>query len=154
MTEDSTLTTSGKLNVVDPDAGQAVFVAQNVATTYGQFIIGTGGTWTYTLNNDNPAVQALGAGQTLTETHEVRTADGTTANVVITINGTNDVPTLGTGVASVTEDVAVSNGQLVTSGVVSISDIDGGQNSFQPTAVFNGTGSALGTLVFNTDGTY
>ncbi|MFC7205740.1 retention module-containing protein [Comamonas endophytica] len=154
VTEDSTLTTSGKLNVVDPDAGQAVFVAQNVATTYGQFIIGTGGTWTYTLNNDNPAVQALGAGQTLTETHEVRTADGTTANVVITINGTNDVPTLGTGVASVTEDVAVSNGQLVTSGVVSISDIDGGQNSFQPTAVFNGTGSALGTLVFNTDGTY
>ncbi|WP_315127007.1 VCBS domain-containing protein, partial [Comamonas antarctica] len=154
VTEDGTLTTGGKLDVVDPDAGQAVFVAQNVTTTYGQFTIGSNGTWTYTLNNANPAVQALGAGQTLTETREVSTADGTKANVVITINGTNDVPTLGTGVAAVTEDVGVVGGRLVTSGSVSIADTDTGESSFKAGAVYNGTGTALGTLVFNTDGTY
>ncbi|MET1115675.1 MAG: retention module-containing protein, partial [Comamonas sp.] len=155
VTEDGVLTTGGKLNVTDPDAGQAVFVAQsNVPTSYGQFTIGTDGTWSYQLNNDNPAVQSLGAGQTLTETRVVSTADGTTANVVITINGTNDVPTLGASVAAVTEDVGVTNGQLSTSGAVTIADVDGGDNSFRPAAVFNGTGAALGTLVFNTNGTY
>jgi len=154
VTEDGVLTTGGKLNVTDPDAGQAVFVAQNVPTTYGQFTIGTDGTWSYQLNNSNPDVQALGTGQTLTETRTVTTADGTTANVVITINGTNDIPTLGNSVAEVTEDVAVANGLLSTSGAVTISDIDAGDNSFRPAAVFNGTGAALGTLVFNTNGTY
>ena len=155
VVEDGQLIAGGKLNVVDPDAGQAVFVAQNnVPTNYGNFTIGTDGTWSYNLDNNNPAVQALGAGQTLTETRTVVTADGTTANVVITINGTNDLPVLGSSVAAVTEDVNVVGGQLSTSGAVTISDIDSGDNSFQSTAVFNGTGSALGTLVFNTNGTY
>ncbi|MEG1767455.1 MAG: VCBS domain-containing protein [Comamonas sp.] len=153
--EDGQLTAGGKLDVTDPDAGQAVFVTQtNVPTTHGQFSIDASGNWTYTLNNNDPAVQALGFGQTLTETREVTTADGTTANVVITINGTNDVPTLVAGVSAVTEDVNVSNGKLSTSGAVTISDVDTGENSFQPTAVFNGSGTALGTLVFNTNGTY
>ena len=82
--------------MTDPDAGQAVFVPQtNAATTYGTFSITAAGAWTYQLNNANQAVQALGAGQTLTETREVTTADGTKSTVVITINGTNDIPVLG-----------------------------------------------------------
>ncbi|WP_200844117.1 VCBS domain-containing protein, partial [Pantoea sp. 18069] len=37
VTEDGQLTAGGKLDVTDPDAGQAVFVVQsNVSTTYGQ----------------------------------------------------------------------------------------------------------------------
>ncbi|MBS7778316.1 VCBS domain-containing protein, partial [Acidovorax sp. CCYZU-2555] len=100
--------------------------------------------------------QALGAGQTLTETREVVTADGTKSNVVITINGTNDVPTLGTGVAAVTEDVNVVGGKLSTSGTVTISDVDAGESSFKAGAAFTSTTGAaqLGTLVFNTDGSY
>ncbi|WP_159918245.1 retention module-containing protein, partial [Pantoea sp. 18069] len=157
VTEDGQLTAGGKLDVTDPDAGQAVFVVQsNVSTTYGQFTIGTDGTWTYTLDNANLAVQALGAGQTLTETREVVTADGTKASVVITINGTNDVPTLSTGVAAVTEDVGVVGGKLVTSGSVTIADVDTGESSFQAGATFTSStgGAQLGALVFNTDGSY
>ena len=38
-----------------------------------------GGVWTYTLDNSNAAVQALNAGQTLTDTFTVTTVDGTAA---------------------------------------------------------------------------
>ncbi|WP_235033896.1 VCBS domain-containing protein [Pantoea sp. 18069] len=121
VTEDGQLVAGGKLDVTDPDAGEAVFVAQsNVSTTYGQFTIGTDGTWTYTLDNANTAVQALGAGQTLTETREVVTADGTKANVVITINGTNDVPVIsGAATGVVTED-----GTTAIAGQLTRTDVD------------------------------
>ncbi|MFT3956298.1 MAG: VCBS domain-containing protein [Piscinibacter sp.] len=55
--------------MTDVDAGQASFQAQaSTAGTYGTFTLGTSGAWTYTAANSNPAIQALGAGQTLTET--------------------------------------------------------------------------------------
>ncbi|MBS1210990.1 MAG: hypothetical protein H6R19_3388, partial [Proteobacteria bacterium] len=64
--EDVTPTTSGQLSVTDVDAGQASFVAQtNVAGAHGTFSIDSTGKWTYTLDNTDPAVQALGEGQSL-----------------------------------------------------------------------------------------
>ncbi|WP_454668566.1 VCBS domain-containing protein [Achromobacter kerstersii] len=115
VTEDVTLTTGGKLEVTDPDAGQAVFQTQtNAAGQHGTFSIDANGKWTYTLTNNDPAVQGLGAGKTLTETFTVTTADGTTGQVVVTIVGTNDIPTIsGAATGAVTEDVATTiNGQL------------------------------------------
>ncbi|WP_342710725.1 VCBS domain-containing protein [Bradyrhizobium sp. B124] len=59
---------------------------------------GTGGTgsWNYSVNNS--AIQFLGAGQSIQETYQVKVDDGhggtATQNVVVTINGTNDAPTL------------------------------------------------------------
>ena len=41
-----------------------------------------GGTWTYTLNDNNAAVQALNVGGTLTDSFTVTTADGTAQLVV------------------------------------------------------------------------
>src|SRR5690606_15765422 len=73
--EDVTLTTSGKLDVTDPDAGQAVFVAQtNAPGEYGSFSVDANGNWSFALNNGGDKVQALGAGETLTETFTVTTA--------------------------------------------------------------------------------
>ncbi|CAB3698307.1 VCBS domain-containing protein [Achromobacter kerstersii] len=115
VTEDVTLTTGGKLEVTDPDAGQAVFQTQtNAAGQHGTFSIDANGKWAYTLTNNDPAVQGLGAGKTLTETFTVTTADGTTGQVVVTIVGTNDIPTIsGAATGAVTEDVATTiNGQL------------------------------------------
>jgi Ca2+-binding RTX toxin-like protein len=49
------------------------------------------GVWTYTLNNSNAAVQALGENQHLTDTFTVHTVDGTAQ--IITVNVTdNDDP--------------------------------------------------------------
>ncbi|KNY10793.1 hypothetical protein AKG08_13705, partial [Achromobacter piechaudii] len=121
VVEDDKLSVGGKLEVTDPDAGQAVFQVQtNTPTAHGAFSIDANGNWTYNLTNNDPAVQGLGAGKTLTETITVTTADGTTGQVVVTIVGTNDVPVLtGKADGAVTED-----GSLVATGKLDVTDVD------------------------------
>ncbi|SAI71920.1 hemolysin [Bordetella ansorpii] len=134
--EDGTLTAAGKLDVADPDAGQAVFQAQTgTQGAHGTFAIDANGNWTYALNNADPAVQALGAGKTLTETFPVKSADGTTSQVTVTIQGTNDAPKLsGDVTGTVTEDgVKTANGTLTGA------DIDTGDKM-----TYSVTGNAKG----------
>jgi VCBS repeat-containing protein len=99
VTEDGTLSAFGFLAISDVDVntingiGEARFQLQtNVTTTFGTFnlIHAASGAWTYTLDNANAAVQALNAGETLTDTIAVRAFDGTTSNVLVTINGANE----------------------------------------------------------------
>ncbi|MFP5418618.1 MAG: retention module-containing protein, partial [Gammaproteobacteria bacterium] len=147
VTEDSVLSTSGTLTITDADSGQASFVAQpSTSGAYGTFTLGTDGAWTYALDNANATVQALGAGQTLTETFTVSSIDGTSSTVTVTINGTNDAAVISSGTGSVTED-----GSLTTAGTLSISDTDAGQASFvaQPS-----TSGAYGTFTLGTDGAW
>ncbi|MFJ1303048.1 VCBS domain-containing protein, partial [Pseudomonadota bacterium AL_CKDN230030165-1A_HGKHYDSX7] len=118
--EDGQLVTNGKLDIVDPDAGQAVFQAQpGTAGAYGTFSVDANGNWTYNLDNANKTVQALGADRSLTETFTVRSADGSTHDITVTIQGTNDAPKLsGEVTGSVTEDgVKTASGQLTTTDV-------------------------------------
>ncbi|NMK50640.1 VCBS domain-containing protein, partial [Achromobacter sp. Bel] len=121
VTEDVKLSVGGQLTVTDPDAGEAVFKPQtDAAGQHGTFSIDADGKWTYNLTNNDPAVQGLGAGKTLTETFTVTTADGTTGQVVVTIVGTNDIPVLtGKADGSVTED-----GTLVATGKLDVADVD------------------------------
>jgi VCBS repeat-containing protein len=147
ITEDSVLSTSGSLTISDADAGQASFVAQaSTAGAYGSFTLGTNGAWTYSLDNANPAVQALGAGQTLSETFTVSSLDGTTSSVTVTVNGTNDAAVISSGTGAVTEDAVLS-----TSGTLTISDTDAGQASFiaQPA-----TSGAYGNFTLGTNGAW
>ncbi|RWX52650.1 VCBS domain-containing protein, partial [Photobacterium chitinilyticum] len=90
--EDTILTTGGKLDVVDPDAGEAVFDAKTVTDgNFGTFKIGTDGTWSYALNNGSAEVQALTeASDPLNREFTVTTADGTEHTVTVTINGSDD----------------------------------------------------------------
>ncbi|WP_172205241.1 retention module-containing protein, partial [Niveibacterium sp. COAC-50] len=142
--EDVTLTTGGQLLVSDVDAGQAVFQPQTaVAGAHGSFSIDTAGNWTYTLNNADPAVQALGEGQSLpSEVFTVKSADGTTSTVTVAITGTNDgavitPATPGADAGAVKEDVT-----LTTGGQLLVSDVDAGQAVFQSqTAVAGAHGS-------------
>ncbi|MFC7537235.1 VCBS domain-containing protein, partial [Sphingomonas sp. GCM10030256] len=112
------------------------------------------GTWSYALDNGLAAIQQLPAGETLTDTLTVASKDGTaTQQIVVTITGTNDAAVIGDStVASVTEDVAVSNGNLVASGSISISDADQNQGAFQ-TTVTGGQGN-LGSLTLAANGSY
>ncbi|MBB1624923.1 hypothetical protein A9974_06695 [Achromobacter sp. UMC71] len=119
--EDEVSTANGKLNVVDPDDGQSFFVAvADRAGVYGTFSIDANGNWVYSLNQTDPRVQALAAGESLKETFTVTTADGTTGTVTITINGTNDAPTI-TGQAA--GDVAEDGAREVT-GQLTKHDVD------------------------------
>ena len=67
--------------------------------------------WTYTLDNSNAAVQALNAGDTLTDSFTVTTVDGTAQVVTITITGANDAAVIsGDTTGDVTEAGGVNNG--------------------------------------------
>ncbi|WP_172203783.1 S-layer family protein, partial [Niveibacterium sp. COAC-50] len=159
MTEDVAvtsgyLTASGSLAVSDVDSGEAVFqTPATLAGTYGTFTFNTTtGAWTYAANNSQAAIQSLGAGQSLTDSITVKSADGTASQVIsVTINGANDVAMIqGPATGSVTEAGGVNNataGTPTTSGNLIISDTDAGQSSFLAPASLAGT---YGNFTFNT----
>ena len=76
-----------------------------MAGTYGTLTIAANGTYSYALNNSNPAVQGLGLNdngtpKTLSETFYLMVKDGGNAfdikPLAVTINGTNDAPEVAT----------------------------------------------------------
>ncbi len=139
---DAPVTLGGKLDVTDVD-GPASFQAQsNVVGLHGTFNLGTDGTWTYVANS---AFNELKVGDQLTDTFTVKAADGTSASVTVTINGTNDAPVASADVAS-TEENTVLNGQ-----VPAASDVDGTVVSYQ---LATDVAQGKGTLTFNANGSY
>ncbi|QJB57170.1 VCBS domain-containing protein [Pseudodesulfovibrio sp. zrk46] len=93
---ETTLTTSGKLDIADADDGEANFsTSVDQGDNLGSLTIDADGNWDYSVNNNLDAVQQLGVGDTLTETFVVSSQDGTASHTVtVTINGTNDAPTI------------------------------------------------------------
>ena len=88
-----TPTDSGDLDAADVDnavdAWQAVAAGATV-NGYGTYALTAAGVWTYTLDNDNAAVQALQGGEKLTDSFTALTADGTARVVTVTIDGQDD----------------------------------------------------------------
>ena len=140
----------GNLNSTDVDnpndAWNAVGTSLRGDNGYGSYTLTAAGIWIYTLDNSNAAVQALNAGQTLTDTFTASTVDGTEQLVTITINGTNDAAVItGTATGAVTEAGGVNNGSLGTptaTGNLNSTDVD---NTAEPgRAVSTATASASG----------
>jgi VCBS repeat-containing protein len=99
-------TATGTLTDTDVDNTPNTLTAVSSPTAsdggYGTFTMTAAGVWTYTLDEDNCAVQALDVGDTLTDTFTVTTVDGTAQVVTITIHGAsnadpNDFDHLATG---------------------------------------------------------
>ncbi|WP_429017081.1 VCBS domain-containing protein [Aeromonas hydrophila] len=149
------LSDSGVLTISDADQGQAKFLAGNgtpSAGALGSLTITETGTWSY--NVDNSKVQYLGLGETRVESFIVKSVDGTTHTVTVTITGVNDGAVVaGDDLGAVTEDLNVVGGKLSDSGVLTISDADQGQAKF---VAGNGTPSAgaLGSLSITETGTW
>ncbi|MCY1668979.1 VCBS domain-containing protein [Rhizobium sp. SL86] len=125
VVEDLTPTISGTLTISDADDGQSLFVAQaDQAGLYGRFTLLSDGSWSYVLDNGRTEVQALGAGQNLTESFVVLSADGTASQTVtVAITGTNDAPVVsGAVLGSATEDGAV----VSVNALANASDVDAG----------------------------
>ena len=94
ITEDAVPNTvSGNVlaNDSDPDTSLSVnnATALNGTGSYGSLTIDSTGAYTYLLDNNNPAVHALNAGETLTETYSYET-NGQSADLLITIHGLTD----------------------------------------------------------------
>ncbi|MGY4109483.1 VCBS domain-containing protein, partial [Aeromonas encheleia] len=135
-----TLTETGTLTLTDVDgADEAEFkpgVGAPSANALGSLTIDADGKWTYNVANGD--VQYLKEGETKVETFTVHSADGTSHEVVITINGTNDLPTLAisngavvseeglaNGIADTTGNLDTTNGTSM-SGTLSVGDVDSG----------------------------
>ena len=142
VTEDVDLSTSGSLTINDADSGEASFVAQSSSGSYGSFNINTGGGWNYSLSNNLASVQALGVGETLSDSFTVNASDGSPHSVTITIHGTNDAPVTSASSAAATE------GGAVISGRVAATDVDGDSLNYSL------VGEAPTGLTFNSDGSY
>ena len=54
-----------RYRAADADQGEAVLKAYEESNDYGTFKVAADGTWTFTLDNSKPAVQALKEGQSI-----------------------------------------------------------------------------------------
>jgi VCBS repeat-containing protein len=93
-TNAGTPTAQGDLLATDvdnaTDAFQAVAAGAATVSGYGTYAVTATGVWTYTLNNSNATVDALGSGQSLSDSFTVFSADGTSQLVNVTILGASD----------------------------------------------------------------
>ncbi|MFJ4352837.1 VCBS domain-containing protein [Pseudomonas sp. NPDC089428] len=150
--------------------GQSAGAGQLLQGLYGTLLINADGSYTYTVDNSNPTVQAMrSASESLREvfTYRMRDTAGATADarLTVTIQGNNDNPVARDDSNSASDQVPAPH----TSGNVlpNDSDVDGG-DSLSVTAIRTGqegaSGSAgvigqpiagrYGTLVLNADGSY
>ena len=88
INSDSTDVLMDTVTVIDPDPGEDMLVEQTAtATQYGTFSVMASGAWEYTLDTTDPTIAAMVQGDRLTDTIQISSVDGTTAELVITING-------------------------------------------------------------------
>ncbi len=128
----------------DPDLEAITVVsAGTYVGLYGTLVIAADGGYTYTLDEDKPAVNALDSGETLVDSFAYTISDGSlsvSSTLAITVFGTNDAPTVGTAIARVSEEGltgglpdAAPNATLdttnsaVASGTLAIADADAGE---------------------------
>ncbi|WP_354685131.1 VCBS domain-containing protein [Cupriavidus necator] len=130
---------SGTLTASDADAGEAHFAAvpsDSLIGQYGSFTFDSNtGAWTYTL--DNNKADALTAGQQVSDSLTVLSADQTAQQTItVNITGSNDHATI---TASASEDTSVTEaggaanamaGDTSASGTLTLSDVDTGENHF------------------------
>src|SRR5690606_21679865 len=163
LVEDSgAYTVSGKTLTNDSAFNGPVAFNGWTSTTgqYGSFTANADGTYSYVLDNTNPAVNALNDGQTLTETfsYQVRDADGDVdhASVTININGRTDGPPVvdvpdengvAAGNISIAEDATTAvTGQITVTAEPSVASLQvGGQTLTPAEPNARGTTPAIGT---------
>ena len=148
----------GNVLTNDQDANGDPLTVTNAGTfalAHGSLVLNADGTFAYTLDNSNPAVNALNNGQTLTDAFTYQISDGhggtSSATLTVTILGTTDntPPTAFADAVSVKEDTAPN--PVVGNVLTNDQDANG-----DPLTVTNAGTYALahGSLALNADGTF
>ncbi|WP_197492011.1 VCBS domain-containing protein, partial [Rhizobium bangladeshense] len=108
--------------------------------------------WTYTLDNNRAATQALNQGDAVSDTLSVSSLDGTAShNIVVAITGANDAASIVVD-ATVSDDRAAveagaaGSGDPSASGKLTVSDVDDGEAVFAAPASLDGI---YGSFSFN-----
>nr|WP_300310307.1 VCBS domain-containing protein [Halomonas sp.] len=137
--------------------------------TYGSLTVNPDGSYQFDVDGSNPDVQALAAGETITETftYQLVDTDGNTdlAQLVVTITGANDPPAPVDDNATAIEAGGIDNGTpgVDPSGNVLDNDTDVDGQTLEVSEYGNASGDAAageslvglyGTLTLNADGSY
>ncbi|WP_157964648.1 VCBS domain-containing protein, partial [Algibacillus agarilyticus] len=128
------LSSTGSLSISDADSGDSPAfntngtfkaVGSTNGTALGKLTITSGGEWSYEV--DNTKVQYLDNGDTVTEIYTVTATDGTTHDVTITINGTDDSASVIASSSTVAEAGLTSAGDTseTATGSFTVSASDG-----------------------------
>ena len=124
-------------DVLGNPAVQGVTWDNTDTANYGSITKNNDGTYSYTLNNASPTVQALGIGDKLTEVFDYsvtnKAGNVLTSQLTITINGTNDRPTITNTATNGTVDTRAfteqtDNVTITRTGKISFADKDATDN--------------------------
>ena len=159
-------------------AGPLVGGLGALSGSFGTLTLAADGSYTYVLDNANPTVQALLAGQILTDTFSYTVVDAlgatSTTTLTVTITGSNDTPVAVADTGTAVEAGGIDNGTAGTNPSGNVltndTDVDGTANgetkAVQGVAtgtpagpLTGGVGGAgvagsFGTLTLNADGSY
>ncbi|MDZ7889619.1 MAG: retention module-containing protein [Pseudomonas sp.] len=134
LSNDVDIDSGDSITVTGVAAGTPISASGNVSSsvtgTYGSVNINADGSYTYTLDNSKPEVQALAFKQFVTDTftYTITDSQGATSSTTLTVyvNGKNDAPviTIGAGTDSANASLAETNSGLITTGTLSIFDVD------------------------------
>jgi VCBS repeat-containing protein len=130
----ASLSTSGTLTSDDVDNPDNVFTPGSTTGLIGDFSIDASGNWTFTANS---AFDSLNVGDSVSETYNVTSVDGTASTVEITVNGTNDAAIVSSAVVALAE----TNAPLSTSGTLTSDDVDNPDNAFTASSTTGSIGS-------------
>jgi trimeric autotransporter adhesin len=156
VSEDGIFTATGNVltNDSDVDAGTVLQVTMpgNLIGQYGTLQLQANGSYTYTLNNTNTAVQGLRAGQQVQDIFAYTASDGmatSASQLVVTLTGSNDGPVARGDLAAVAEDgIVTATGNVLTND----SDVDAGDVlSVANAGTYQGT---YGNLILQANGSY
>nr|WP_112481203.1 VCBS domain-containing protein [Vibrio variabilis] len=138
------LTLSGNLDATDVDNPDDTFTVQtDVQGTYGKFSVQADGQWTFVADE---AYDSLNVGQSVSETFQVTTIDGTPTSVTVKIEGTNDAAQVSVG-SVITDE---TDAALTISDTLTATDVDNPDNSFTPSSSVG----TYGTFSIDTNGVW
>ncbi|MBR1196058.1 VCBS domain-containing protein [Bradyrhizobium sp. AUGA SZCCT0240] len=152
-------TACGTLTNTDIDNTPNTFTAVSTPTVsaggYGTFTMTADGKWTYTVDDNNGAVQALNSCDTLCDSFTVTTIDGTAQVVKVTIQGANDPAVIsGATTGSVIEAACHEYGQPIACGTLTNTDVDNAPDTFTPVCWPEASAGGYGTFTMTAAGVW
>ncbi len=132
-------------------SGTAGTLASPLTGTYGSLTMQEDGSYSYTVDDTNPTVQALNSAQSITDTFNYTVSDGALTDyglLTITINGANEAPVASDDTGSATEASGTGNGTAGSNAtgnvVTNDTDLDDG-TTLQVNAIRTGGVEGSGT---------
>ncbi len=138
-------------------------VGASLSGTYGSITLGSNGSYTYTVDNNNAAVQALRtSSDTLIDVFTYTMTDTagatSTTQISVTIQGANDAPIASNDSANAIEAGGVNNGAAGSNGSGNVltndTDIDAGDTKTVTGVVAGSAANASGSVGTGVTGTY